>query len=212
MRTTLFSELGCVAGVDEVGRGPLAGPVTAAAVMLDPTRPIAGLRDSKKLSAKRRVELAQQIKERALDYHIAHVSVSEIDEINILQASMLAMQRAIEGLVQPPQLALIDGNRAPAVGCDTVTVIKGDDRVNCISAASILAKVCRDQLMTELDEACPGYGFAQHKGYGTKAHMQALDQLGPCRIHRRSFAPVRSRLASPNPTQTRKPAAQEHNR
>lgn len=216
MRRQLVSELGCVAGVDEVGRGPLAGPVTAAAVILDPLQPIPGLRDSKRLSEQRRIALAEEIKSHAIAYQIAHASVSEIDEINILHASMLAMQRAIEQLPQTPCLALIDGNRAPTVGCDTVTVIKGDDRIDCISAASILAKVCRDQLMVELDEVWPGYGFAQHKGYGTKVHMKALDALGPCRVHRRSFAPVRERLSGhpgqAQPKQARVVTVAESNR
>ena len=191
-----WSDLALVVGVDEVGRGPLAGPVTAAAVILNPLSPIAGLRDSKRLNHNQRVNFAEQIKQQASAYAIAHASVAEIDKLNILHASMLAMQRAIERLPIMPQLALIDGNRVPDVRCAATSIVKGDDRVSCISAASILAKVCRDELMVELDVAWPGYGFAQHKGYGTRAHMSALDQLGPCNAHRRSFAPVRSRLAS----------------
>ena len=191
-----WSDLALVVGVDEVGRGPLAGPVTAAAVILNPLSPIAGLRDSKRLNHNQRVNFAEQIKQQASAYAIAHASVAEIDKLNILHASMLAMQRAIERLPIMPQLALIDGNRVPDVRCAATSIVKGDDRVSCISAASILAKVCRDELMVELDVAWPGYGFAQHKGYGTRAHMSALDQLGPCNAHRRSFAPVRLRFAS----------------
>lgn len=180
-----------VAGVDEVGRGPLAGPVTAAAVILDPEQPVLGLRDSKKLSEKARVRLACEIQRSALAWSVAHASIAEIDELNILHASMLAMQRAVQTLSTAPRLALIDGNRAPRLDCATHTIVKGDDRVASISAASVLAKVTRDALMVEMAEAWPGYGFEQHKGYGTDLHRRKLRELGVTPMHRRSFAPVR---------------------
>ena len=183
-----------VAGVDEVGRGPLAGPVTAAAVILDPARPIQGLRDSKKLSEKSRNLLADEVRRYALAWSIQHASVAEIDELNILHASMLAMQRAVEALNVVPGLALIDGNRAPDVACVARPIVKGDDRVACISAASVIAKVARDELMIEMAEAWPGYGFEQHKGYGTALHRRKLQELGVTPEHRRSFAPVRLAL------------------
>jgi len=189
------TQLVTVAGVDEVGRGPLAGPVTAAAVILDPARPVIGLRDSKRLSERARNRLALEIREFAIAHSVAHASVAEIDEINILQASMLAMQRAVCGLSIQPELALIDGNRAPEVSCATEAIIKGDDRVACISAASVLAKVSRDALMVELGQQWPGYGFEQHKGYGTALHRRKLQDLGVTPAHRRSFAPVRAVLA-----------------
>lgn len=190
--------LASVAGVDEVGRGPLAGPVTAAAVILDPARPVLGLRDSKKLSEKARVRLASEIRDRAIAWSVTHASVEEIDELNILHASMLAMQRAVDALAQAPELALIDGNRAPKVRCATHTIVKGDDRVASISAASVLAKVTRDALMVEMAETWPGYGFEQHKGYGTALHRRKLVELGVTPMHRRSFAPVRNALESTN--------------
>lgn len=194
----LVTQLVSVAGVDEVGRGPLAGPVTAAAVILDPARPVIGLRDSKRLTERARDRLAIEIQESAIAFSIAHASVAEIDELNILQASMLAMQRAIETLSAQPQLALIDGNRSPSVACATQTIIKGDDKVAAISAASVLAKVTRDALMVELAQEWPGYGFEQHKGYGTALHRRKLTELGVTPVHRRSFAPVRALLqASP---------------
>lgn len=192
----VWTPLASVAGVDEVGRGPLAGPVTAAAVILDPARPVVGLRDSKKLTERSRDRLAAEIRERALGWVVAHASVEEIDTLNILHASLLAMRRAVERLRVAPELALIDGNRAPELDCETATIIKGDDRVAAISAASVLAKVERDALMVSLEERYPGYGFAQHKGYGTALHRRKLQELGVTPVHRRSFAPVRAALDS----------------
>lgn len=184
-----------LAGVDEAGRGPWAGPVFAAAVILDPTKPIEGLGDSKKLSAKKRDQLAMAIKERALAWHIASASVAEIDHINILQATMLAMQRACNALQPAAQLALIDGNRLPAgLHCQARTLVKGDAQVPAISAASILAKTARDALCQQMHEAYPMYGFDQHKGYGTALHQERLREHGPCVEHRRSFAPIRKML------------------
>ncbi|WP_317623023.1 ribonuclease HII [Thiohalobacter thiocyanaticus] len=180
-----------VAGVDEAGRGPLAGPVVAAAVILDPDRPLAGLADSKTLTEKRRSTLAGQIREQALAWALGRAEVEEIDRINILQASLLAMQRAVAALAVAPELALIDGNRCPELPCASQAVIKGDSRVEAISAASILAKVARDAEMIALDALYPGYGLASHKGYGSKAHLAALETLGVTPIHRRSYAPVR---------------------
>ncbi|MFB1487317.1 MULTISPECIES: ribonuclease HII [unclassified Thiocapsa] len=181
-----------VAGVDEAGRGPLAGPVSAAAVILDPARPIPGLDDSKKLTPARRDALDLEIRERALAWAVAWASAEEIDRINILQASMLAMQRAVAALSIRPRRVLVDGNRCPDVGCEARAVIGGDGLVPSIGAASILAKVARDRLMCELDHAFPGYGFAGHKGYPTRVHIEALRRLGPCPEHRRSFGPVRA--------------------
>ncbi|MCB1699845.1 MAG: ribonuclease HII [Pseudomonadales bacterium] len=183
-----------LAGVDEVGRGPLAGDVVAAAVILDPARPIAGLRDSKKLSAPRREQLAQQIREQALAWSVARATVAEIDRINILQASLLAMHRAVQALDPQPSYVLVDGNRLPRWSYASEPVIKGDDRVPAIAAASILAKVQRDSELVELEQLYPGYGFAAHKGYPTAAHLQALKILGASPVHRRSFAPVRAVL------------------
>lgn len=191
-----------IIGVDEAGRGPLAGPVTASAVILDPERPIDGLDDSKKLSEDTRDELALLIRERALAWAVVSASVDEIDSINILQATMLAMRRALQALVLPAlcrQAHLhvqVDGNRLPALADlpfvhSAEAIIDGDALVPAISAASILAKTTRDALMRELDQQYPGYGFARHKGYGTELHLQALRELGPSIIHRRSFAPVR---------------------
>ncbi len=180
-----------VAGVDEVGRGPLAGPVVTAAVILDPEHPIDGLMDSKKLSEKRREKLAVLIKENSLAWSIGRAEVEEIDEINILQATMLAMQRAVAGLSPAPEHVLIDGNRCPSLLCTAEAIIKGDGLVPAISAASIIAKVSRDNEMVELDAMYPGYGLAGHKGYPTKAHRDALIELGVTSIHRRSFGPVR---------------------
>lgn len=182
---------GRVAGVDEAGRGPLAGPVVAAAVILDPDRPLAGLADSKTLTEKRRRALAGQIRAQALAWALGRAEVEEIDRINILQASLLAMQRAVAALGVPPGLALIDGNRCPELPCASQAVIKGDSRVAAISAASILAKVARDEEMIILDARYPGYGLARHKGYPSKAHLAALETLGVTPIHRRSYAPVR---------------------
>lgn len=184
-----------LAGVDEVGRGPLAGDVVTAAVILDPERPIEGLRDSKKLSEPRRVELAQQIREQALAWSIARASVAEIDELNILQASLLAMHRAVSALQPQPGYVLVDGNRLPRWQYASEPVVKGDDRVPAIAAASILAKVQRDSELIALDRQYPGYGFAAHKGYPTAAHLQALQSLGVTPEHRRSFAPVKKLLA-----------------
>lgn len=183
-----------VAGVDEVGRGPLAGPVVTAAVILDPARPIEGLADSKKLSEKKREVLAELIKERALAWAIGRAEVEEIDRINILQATMLAMQRAVAGLNPAPQHALIDGNRCPSLPCTAEAIIQGDGKVPAISAASILAKVTRDREMVEMDALYPGYGLAGHKGYPCKSHIEALERLGVTPIHRRSFGPVKKLL------------------
>jgi len=181
-----------IAGVDEAGRGPLAGPVFAAAVILDPNKPIAGLTDSKLLTAKKRELLVPIIQQQALAWSIARAEVNEIDEINILQASLLAMQRAVESLSLIPELALVDGNKCPKLICSTEAIIEGDKKIPAISAASILAKVARDEEMLKLDLEYPGYGLAQHKGYGTKQHLEALKNLGVTPIHRRSFAPVQS--------------------
>lgn len=181
---------GLVCGVDEAGRGPLAGPVVAAAVILDPARPIAGLNDSKKLSAKRREALAVLIREQALAWAVAEASVEEIDRINILQASLLAMQRAVAALAVRPQLALIDGNLCPRLDCPAEALVGGDGRSAPIAAASILAKTVRDELMLAMHQRFPCYDFARHKGYPTAAHLAALRQHGPCSEHRRSFAPV----------------------
>jgi ribonuclease HII len=189
-----------VAGVDEVGRGPLAGPVITAAVILDPDRPIDGLADSKVLSEKRREALFDEIRDKALCWAIGRCEVAEIDALNILQATMLAMQRAVAGLDPAPRHALIDGNRCPALPCSAEAIIGGDGSVAVISAASILAKVTRDREMIALDRQYPGYGLAGHKGYPTKAHVQALEQLGVSPIHRRSFAPVRRLLTSRDPS------------
>jgi ribonuclease HII len=185
-----------MAGVDEAGRGPLAGEVVAAAVILDPLRPIAGLRDSKKLTAGRREELARLIREQALAWSIASASVAEIDNLNILQASLLAMYRAVQALNPQPEYVLVDGNRLPRWHYASQAVVNGDDLVPAISAASILAKVHRDTLLVELETRYPGYGFAAHKGYSTAAHLQALQTLGASPVHRRSFAPVKKVLAS----------------
>ncbi|HEJ4806329.1 TPA: ribonuclease HII [Pseudomonas aeruginosa] len=183
-----------VAGVDEVGRGPLCGPVVTAAVILDPSRPILGLNDSKKLSEARREALFEEIREKALAWCIDRAEVEEIDRLNILHATMLAMQRAVEGLSVTPRLALIDGNRCPKLAVPCAPVVKGDSQVPAIAAASILAKVSRDREMVELDRVYPGYGMAGHKGYPTAVHLEALSRLGPTPIHRRSFAPVRELL------------------
>jgi len=181
---------GLVAGVDEAGRGPLAGPVVAAAVILDDLKPIQGLADSKKLSAKRREKLFDEIRAKALCFSIAEASVQEIDELNILQATLLAMQRAVEGLRLKPHKVLVDGNRLPRLDILAEAIVQGDAKVNAISAASILAKVHRDRMCTDMHQAYPAYGFDQHKGYGTPAHLQALSAHGASPLHRRSFAPV----------------------
>ncbi len=185
-----------MAGVDEAGRGPLAGPVTAAAVILDPDRPISGLADSKVLTEAQREELSGAVRDRALAYAVIFAEVDEIDRLNILGATLAAMARAVEALNPPPRFALVDGNRPPTLICPLQTVVKGDARVPCISAASILAKVARDERMRELDRRYPGYGFAGHKGYPTRAHREALETLGPTPQHRQSFAPVRAAMAA----------------
>lgn len=183
------------AGVDEVGRGPLAGKVVAAAVILPENHNIVGLADSKKLSEKKRDKLFDEIKMHAISWNIASASVEEIDEINILHASLLAMKRAVENLSVQPEYVLVDGNRLPQWNYASEAVVKGDSKVESISAASILAKVTRDREMVMLDAKYPGYGFSGHKGYPTKLHLDALNRLGPCEIHRRSFGPVRELLS-----------------
>jgi ribonuclease HII len=186
----LWDPPGLVVGVDEAGRGPLAGPVVAAAVILDDLNPIVGLNDSKKLTERKREQLFLEIKAKALCFSIAQASVQEIDDINILQATMLAMQRAVAGLRLKPVKALIDGNRIPKLDVMAEAIVQGDAHVNCIAAASILAKVTRDHYMCELHTQFPNYGFAGHKGYGTAAHLAALRSHGACEHHRRTFSPV----------------------
>jgi len=183
-----------VAGVDEAGRGPLAGPVVAAAVVLSASYSIDGLADSKTLSAVRRETLAAQVRAHAAGWALGMASVEEIDRLNILQATLLAMQRAVQGLVITPDLVLVDGNHAPRLSCPVRTVVRGDALIKSISAASILAKVARDAILQHLDGEYPGYGFAIHKGYPTAAHQRALEALGPSPVHRRSFGPVRRLL------------------
>jgi ribonuclease HII len=182
------------AGVDEVGRGPLVGAVVTAAVILDPNRPISGLTDSKKLTEKKRNQLFDEIKERALAWSLGRCEAEEIDELNILQATMVAMQRAIADLPLQPDFALIDGNRSPELPMPSLAVVKGDLRVAEISAASIIAKVTRDREMEQLDNEFPQYGFAKHKGYPTKAHVEALETFGAIAQHRKSFKPVKKVL------------------
>ncbi|ACS86741.1 ribonuclease HII [Musicola paradisiaca] len=181
----------CIAGVDEVGRGPLVGAVVTAAVILDPAKPIAGLADSKQLSEKRRRVLYDEIREKARAWSLGRAEPEEIDQLNILHATMLAMQRAVAGLPVTPDYVLIDGNRCPSLPMPSMAVVKGDSRVAEISAASILAKVTRDREMEELDKLFPEYGFAQHKGYPTAYHLEKLATLGATLHHRRSFAPVK---------------------
>ena len=194
----LFEQLGAdcqrVAGVDEVGRGPLAGPVVAAAVILDPQRPVEGLKDSKKLSHEQRLQLQAEIKEKALAWATGWCTVEEIDELNILQASLLAMQRAVEKLAPAAEFAQVDGNKLPNLSIPAEAIVKGDSKVPAISAASILAKVERDLEMARLDQEYPGYGLATHKGYPTAQHLNALRELGVTDIHRRSYKPVRDLL------------------
>ena len=185
-----FDVPGLMAGVDEAGRGPLAGPVVAAAVILDDLHPIAGLNDSKKLTAKRREKLFDEIKAKALCFSIAEASVQEIDEINILQATLLAMKRAVEGLRLKPVKVLVDGNRLPAIDIRAEAIVQGDALVPAISAASILAKVHRDRLCEQMHAQYPQYGFDQHKGYGAAVHLAALEAHGPAECHRLTFAPV----------------------
>jgi ribonuclease HII len=186
---------GLLAGVDEAGRGPLAGPVVAAAVILDDGRRIRGLADSKVLTPLKRARLFDEIRDKALAFCIAEASVEEIDTLNILQATMLAMKRAVEGLRLPPQKVLVDGNRLPHLRVRAEAVVGGDAKVKAISAASILAKVARDQMCVEHEERYPQYGFALHKGYSTPAHLAALVEHGPCAWHRQTFAPVREAAA-----------------
>ena len=189
---------GLIAGVDEAGRGPLAGPVVAAAVILDDMAPIAGLADSKVLSERKRERLYDEIRGKALCCSIAMASVEEIDRLNILQATMLAMQRAVQGLRLKPTKVLVDGNRLPRLDVLAEAIVQGDAKVQAISAASILAKVTRDRMLAELHEQHPEYGFDRHKGYGTAQHLAALKEHGPLPMHRRSFAPVAQALASRN--------------
>jgi ribonuclease HII len=188
-----------IAGVDEVGRGPLAGPVVAAAVILDPARPIEGLDDSKRLTPRRREQLAPEIRERALAWALGRSEAEEVDRVNVLQASMLAMQRAVAGLLVAPGHVLVDGNRAPAFAVAATAIVGGDGRVPAIGAASILAKVARDAEMTTLEQSWPGYGFARHKGYPSAEHLEALKRLGVTPLHRRSFGPVRALVAVADP-------------
>ncbi len=185
-----------VAGVDEVGRGPLAGAVYAAAVVLDPFKAIKGLKDSKQLTEKKREALDLTIREQAMSYCVAHAEVSEIDEMNILQASMLAMQRAVAGLKVPVEFVIVDGNRTPEFECAAEWLVKGDAKSDVVKAASIIAKVARDREMIRLDTLYPEYGLAQHKGYPTKVHMEALKKFGPSPIHRMSFEPCRQAKAN----------------
>jgi ribonuclease HII len=193
MKLTLAYNLGAetlIAGVDEAGRGPLAGPVIAAAVILDPQRPIRGVADSKQLTPLQRSRLEVKIQARALSWAVGRAEVEEIDCINILQATLLAMQRAVAALDPAPRHALIDGDRCPRLSCPAVAIVRGDQKVAAIAAASILAKVARDREMEALDARYPGYGFARHKGYTTREHVRALRRLGATPIHRRSFRPV----------------------
>lgn len=180
-----------IAGVDEVGRGPLAGPVVAAAVILDGEQEIQGLRDSKMLSEKRRYQLADEIRARSACWAIGRAEIDEIDELNIFNASLLAMQRAVRALNVMPECVLVDGTHCPELNCETRAIVKGDQLIPVISAASIIAKVTRDNEMVAMDKQYPGYGFARHKGYPTRQHLQAMQELGICAIHRRSYAPVK---------------------
>ena len=190
------NETDLIAGVDEVGRGPLAGPVVAAAVILDPKKPIDGLCDSKKMSANRRLEMSDKIKSNSLAWSLGRAEVKEIDEINILQASLLAMKRAIELLNIEPDIVLVDGNYTPSINFKKKAIVKGDSFISEISAASIIAKVERDNEMIALDKIYPGYGFSSHKGYPTKQHIESLKKLGITDIHRVTFSPVSKYLLS----------------
>jgi len=183
-----------IAGVDEAGRGPLAGPVVVAAVILDPGQPITGLNDSKKLSEARRETLFETIRERALAFAVVEIAAADIDRLNILQATLLGMRRAVEGLRPAPELVLVDGNRTPDVACASRAIVGGDGLEPAISAASILAKVTRDRIMLDLHGSYPHYGFDRNKGYPTPNHLKQLAEIGPCEIHRRSFAPVRNSM------------------
>lgn len=194
MSEFVYPNASLIAGVDEVGRGPLVGAVVTAAVILDPKNPIEGLMDSKKLSEKKRLALAEEIKAKALSWALGRAEPAEIDELNILNATMLAMQRAVEGLHLQPDFVLVDGNRIPSLKMPAQAVVKGDSLVAEISAASIIAKVARDQEMAELAQKFPEYGFEQHKGYPTKLHFEKLAELGVTPYHRKSFAPVRNVL------------------
>lgn len=194
MSEFVYPNASLIAGVDEVGRGPLVGAVVTAAVILDPKNPIEGLMDSKKLSEKKRLALAEEIKAKALSWALGRAEPAEIDELNILNATMLAMQRAVEGLYLQPDFVLVDGNRIPSLKMPAQAVVKGDSLVAEISAASIIAKVARDQEMAELAQKFPEYGFEQHKGYPTKLHFEKLAELGATPYHRKSFAPVRNVL------------------
>ncbi|MGX2950242.1 ribonuclease HII [Ursidibacter sp. B-7004-1] len=194
MSNFVYPQATLIAGVDEVGRGPLVGAVVTAAVILDPNNPITGLADSKKLSEKRRIALAEEIKQKALCWSLGRAEPDEIDQLNILQATMLAMQRAVAGLAIQPDFVLVDGNRIPKLTMPAQAVVKGDSLVAEISAASILAKVARDAEMDELDQRYPEYGFAKHKGYPTKLHFEKLAELGVTPFHRKSFAPVAKAL------------------
>ena len=196
MNLTPFLE----AGVDEAGRGPLAGPVVVAAVILPLSYELASLDDSKRISAKKRERLAPQIEAQAIAFAVEFVEVDEIDRVNILQATLNGMQRAVENLDPAPQRAMIDGNRAPSLSCEVKTVIGGDRLIASISAASVLAKVYRDRLMLDMHSLYPGYGFDRHKGYPTAHHLDRLKELGPCPIHRKSFAPVRRVLTHCSPS------------
>ena len=188
-----MNDIKTAAGVDEAGRGPLAGEVYAAAVILNPDDPIAGLRDSKKLSPNRRSDLSVEIKHRSLAWSISFASVEEIDKLNILNATLLAMERAIAGLDILPEIALVDGNKAPSLkGIEVFTIIKGDQKEPCISAASIIAKVARDERLMVLDHIYPKWGFKRHKGYGTKIHIEAIKKYGITPLHRKSFEPIKS--------------------
>ena len=187
-----------IAGVDEAGRGPLAGPVIAAAVILNPHKPIQGLADSKLLTEKKREKIFIDIRQHALAWAVARATVTEIDQINILQASLLAMQRAVAKLKLIPNLILVDGNISPRFHCESRAIIRGDQTEPAISAASIVAKVLRDRIMYMLDAKYPHYGFARHKGYSTSGHIEMLKNYGPCRVHRRSFAPVAECLGVDN--------------
>jgi ribonuclease HII len=199
--TLSYSEyMGTIAGVDEAGRGPLAGPVIAAAVILDPNNLIEGLADSKKLSEKQRNHLAEQIKTRALSYSIAEASVEEIDRLNILQATLLAMQRAVSGLSLIPHQVLVDGNRLPKLSIPAQAIVKGDSKIKAISAASILAKVTRDAIMLDYQAQFPQYSFHLHKGYGTSLHIEEIKKFGYLDIHRRSFNPVKTMLLTSSTT------------